>query len=390
VQMKMTAFERLLFSFLVLLIAPLAISIKIPYKGILVDWSLKLFHQDVNVMDVASILASTGETPVILRERLNDLSDHGIDNHDSSGLSLVLDYGCNHEACQVVKDSQECVDLVEDAENIKKLVLRREDDLTWRIDCRLFLKVELPVEVGGVPGARIADDGRSDRGNLETGLGEESMTTTQKTIVVPNVKTVTIPTLTVVSSSISSNDTKEHNKTMAECNELAAKDFQTFYTECCLGMMTKKASLSDTRCLLSNVYQTMKAKEITTPKPVIRNPFDTDISNLAKVLDEDNGNDTSKVLFQEISGEMDGWKSKYFTILGFFLVFLLLFLIIIAVLVYRLRKNKTVSPPASPGAASLGVPPPQRSRGYSALEDDQDEDRAPLTPATQQAQSFQY
>ena len=33
VQMKMTAFERLLFSFLVLLIAPLAISIKIPYKG---------------------------------------------------------------------------------------------------------------------------------------------------------------------------------------------------------------------------------------------------------------------------------------------------------------------------------------------------------------------
>ena len=177
--------------------------------GILVDWSLKLFHQDVNVMDVAAILASTGETPVILRERLNDLSDHGIDNHDSSGLrylkcfifsclsslscSLVLDYGCNHEACQVVKDSQECVDLVEDAENIKKLVLRREDDLTWRIDCRLFLKVELPVEVGGVPGARIADDGRSDRGNLETGLGEESMTTTQKTIVVPNVKTVTIP-----------------------------------------------------------------------------------------------------------------------------------------------------------------------------------------------------
>ena len=51
---------------------------------------------------------------------------------------------------------------------------------------------------------------------------------------------------------------------------------------------------------------------------------------------------------------------------------------------------QTVSPPASPGAASLGVPPPQRSRGYSALEDDQDEDRAPLTPATQQAQSFQY
>ena len=32
VQMKMTAFERLL-SFLVLLIVPLAISIKIPYKG---------------------------------------------------------------------------------------------------------------------------------------------------------------------------------------------------------------------------------------------------------------------------------------------------------------------------------------------------------------------
>jgi len=58
--------------------------------GILVDWSLKLFHQDVNVMDVSAILASTGETPVILRERLNDLSDLGIDNHDSSGLRFGI------------------------------------------------------------------------------------------------------------------------------------------------------------------------------------------------------------------------------------------------------------------------------------------------------------
>jgi len=417
-------------SIVVLLFFPISMSLKVPFKGILVDWSMKMFHQDVVDMDVAAILDSTTGELFILRERLKDLRDLNIDNPDSSGLSLVLNYACDHDACKAVKAKQECQDLgADDSAYIKKLVLRRETDITkWRIDCRRFLRVELPLEIGGSPGARIADDGRDDRGgNLETGpelsfinsLDIDSITTTQKPIEVPNVETVTIPTLTVVSSTnVSSNATKEHSLTRAECNELITKDFETFYMKCCLGMLTNRASLSDTRCLLSNIYQMMKAIEVTTAKPVVKDPFAEedisglvrtfapDISHLGRSFDNEeteendydikDGNysksETDEVLLQDFSGETDGWKSKYFTILGFFLVFLLLFLVVIAVLVYRLRKNKTITPPASPGVASLGVPPPQRTRGYSALEDHQDEEeeRAPLTPATQQAQSFQY
>ena len=80
--------------------------------------------------------------------------------------------------------------------------------------------------------------------------------------------------------------------------------------------------------------------------------FAPDISHLGRSLDNEenncdvkdsnyNNSATDEVLIQEISGEMEGWKSKYFTILGFFLVFLLLFLIVI-ILVYRLRKNKVL------------------------------------------------
>ena len=184
---------------------------------------MKMFHQDVVDMDVAAILDSTTGELFILRERLKDLRDLNIDNPDSSGLrlkvfvkmvmvvsnaylyySLVLNYACDHDACKAVKAKQECQDLgADDSAYIKKLVLRREADITkWRIDCRRFLRVELPLEIGGSPGARIADDGRDDRGgNLETGpelsfinsLDIDSITTTQKPIEVPNVETVTIP-----------------------------------------------------------------------------------------------------------------------------------------------------------------------------------------------------
>merc|ERR1712114_121906 len=98
--------------------------------------------------------------------------------------------------------------------------------------------------------------------------------------------------------------------------------------------------------------------------------------------------EAADVLFQEMSGELSGWKSKYYTCLGFFLVFFAFFLVTIAVLVYKLKKNKTDCPPVSPGA-SLSVPQ-QRPRGYSAIDGDTETERAPLTPATEQAQAFQY
>ena len=47
---------------------------------------MKLFHLDVNDLDVGAILDSAGGDLVILRERLKDLVDLNIVNPDSSGL----------------------------------------------------------------------------------------------------------------------------------------------------------------------------------------------------------------------------------------------------------------------------------------------------------------
>ena len=38
--------------------------------------------------------------------------------------------------------------------------------------------------------------------------------------------------------------------------------------------------------------------------------------------------------------KLSSWKSKYFTVLGFFLVFLAIFVIVIVALIYKIRKSK--------------------------------------------------
>ena len=59
-----------------------------------------------------------------------------------------------------------------------------------------------------------------------------------------------------------------------------------------------------------------------------------DVSQLGKSLEgQEEGED---VLVQETGS----WRSKYFVILGFFLVFFFLFLIVIGFLVWKLRRTK--------------------------------------------------
>merc|ERR1719391_142258 len=148
--------------------------------------------------------------------------------------------------------------------------------------------------------------------------------------------------------------------------------------------------------IMAKLQALKDATSTTTTSTTTKSPVDaSDLERSGKSFDLDDENNTmvynkeaADVLFQEMSGELSGWKSKYYTCLGFFLVFFAFFLVTIAVLVYKVKKNKTVSPPASPGA-SLSVPQ-QRPRGYSAIEGDTETERAPLTPATEQAQAFQY
>ena len=64
-----------------------------------------------------------------------------------------------------------------------------------------------------------------------------------------------------------------------------------------------------------------------------------DVSQLGKSLEgqeEEEGEAGEEVLVQETGS----WRSKYFVILGFFLVFFFLFLIVIGFLVWKLRRTK--------------------------------------------------
>ena len=62
-----------------------------------------------------------------------------------------------------------------------------------------------------------------------------------------------------------------------------------------------------------------------------------DVSQLGKSLEgQEEGEAGEDVLVQETGS----WRSKYFVILGFFLVFFFLFLIVIGFLVWKLRRTK--------------------------------------------------
>jgi len=88
---------------------------------------------------------------------------------------------------------------------------------------------------------------------------------------------------------------------------------------------------------------------------------------------KEDGLETTKFL-----GQVDSWRSKYFTVLGFFICFLIVFVIIVLVLVIKLKAAR------SEGMLSMGnvSPGPGTDRGFHAETD-------PLTPAGN-AGSFKF
>merc|ERR1712029_676497 len=299
------------------------------------------------------------------------------------------------------KNSQKCGVLVGEVGNpttseyLMKLVLRRTNvvDGEWQLDCRKFLKVEIPEKDDGVPGARtVSGTERPGRTPTSSALGEKNVGSGNK--VEFDVDSVEEP----VTGSTSSVPSNEELCT----NTLFNHETQKFYDECC---RKRSAEETDKRCDMEVIMAKLQALKdatstTTTTTTTTKSPVDaSDLERSGKSFDLDDENNTmnntmvynkeaADVLFQEMSGELSGWKSKYYTCLGFFLVFFAFFLVTIAVLVYKVKKNKTDCPPVSPGA-SLSVPQ-QRPRGYSAIDGDTETERAPLTPATEQAQAFQY
>ena len=80
---------------------------------------------------------------------------------------------CGHNLCHDARATSQCGNMLgDDAENIKKLVVRRNSTLDWKIECRRFLKVVLPKQFGGTPGRRTVD--AADRGRLTSEVGSEA------------------------------------------------------------------------------------------------------------------------------------------------------------------------------------------------------------------------
>jgi len=379
-----------------------------------VDFNIKMFHQKVGsnlvVQDIlkhGSMSASKSFT--VLRERLERADEAWTKaGHDQTGLSILLSYSCTHAKCTEVKNSPRCTDLNSNlpSNSLMKLVLRRRDAAQgeWILDCRQFLKVELPVKDDGVPGARTA----AGSGSPERLAANKRQAPSEENVGSGNAVEFDVDGVQAATPMYEDEEDEPETDAASAAKEdvctntLFNHETKVFYNECCRGKRDPNVTSEDGRCdfdVITAKLQEAKDKTSTTTTTTTEAPKEeSDISRLGRNLDlddEEKQNNTmvynkeaADVLFQEMSGELSGWKSKYYTCLGFFLVFFAFFLVTIAVLVLKLKKNKTDCPPVSPGA-SLSVPQ-QRPRGYSAIDGDTETERAPLTPATEQAQAFQY
>ena len=82
--------------------------------------------------------------------------------------------------------------------------------------------------------------------------------------------------------------------------------------------------------------------------PFEPSPAEKDVSRLGKALDLDEdlaegGNKTEESTAREKVENISSWKSKYFTVLGFFIVFLVIFVVVFVALIYKIRKSKVTS-----------------------------------------------
>lgn len=380
-------------------------------KGQMFDWSIKMYNDFGPAVPL--MFGDLGSVPII-RDRKGVRDDFA--NNDGTGLSALLPMDCKYKECVKARQSSQCTAIPADDElNMKKLVIRRREDYSWVVECRRFLKVVLPEEAGGTPGRRTLGDDEAERGRLTSNTSTEvagtGATVTGAIIKVPKVAGLQTPSLQPVSTEDKNGSgLMEQEKVVTpspeECRNLFNTDLDEFHNECCL-KAGPGVNLKDHRCSVKSLLE----KAMAGQKPTVAsdssddvvNPvvFEEDVSDLGKTLDvlEDEAKkneveDGDSVIIEEITQQKDGWRHEYYVVLGFFLVFMALFLIVVAVLVYKLKQNnKTMdvgvaqpSPGLAPGGLNLTQ---QRARGYSAIDDDEG-DRAALTPATEQAQAFQY
>eukprot|EP00092_Neocalanus_flemingeri_P002819 GFUD01003017.1.p1 GENE.GFUD01003017.1~~GFUD01003017.1.p1 ORF type:complete len:423 (+),score=77.35 GFUD01003017.1:73-1269(+) len=379
-----------------------AVSPSISKKGILLNWASRMWQDvDVSLYTCPEIRASA-----VLRSRSSEK------NFESdTGLSLLLPDCCPEAMC----DRSTCSGVAE-ADQKHKFVLSKTESGAWEVSCKLFNNIELPTSQGGTPEQRIGVGDDSTRGLAAT--RPQSSTTIAKPIIQgfgsdPPQQGQDGSGLVIEGGNLGAVLTTTQAPTLSRvvCDSLFTTDAETFFAECC---MKNGVAESDARCVLRTLLQVMEAqkkpaiaattlKSTTAAKSMIikKTSPGFGITEADFVVEDDalttakappaesppaeeffTPSESEKVVWS-LTGQISSWRSKYFTVLGFFIVFLVFFLFIIAALIYKLRAAKASSPPTSPGAdAGCGS-------GRYDVSGAQGE-RAPLTPATQQAPTFKY
>lgn len=350
-------------------------------KAIVVDWATKMWLGG----DISRYLGGSTKKMPILKQRERHFDG-------DTGLSLLLPASCPANEC----DEATCSVEAPTAGQRNVFLLAKREDSEWEVKCALFDDVELPALYTQLPEARNLDGDDRTRGFTAAQPQQQkssSTPTVKKTISIQGFGSDPEPAGLVVDS---------HNQgpvqASVDCEELFSSNAEKFFSDCC---MRTGAAESDSRCVLKTLLQVMENQQKTDKAPTttvrtttkkISDGFGVTESDIYEEEELDASNTTatavpadelfspseSEKIVWSLTGQISTWRGKYFTVLGFFLVFLVIFLLIIAALIYKLRVAKDASPPSSPGAGSgCGGTSPGG-------------DRAPLTPATQQAQTFQY
>ena len=242
------------------------------------------------------------------------------------------------------------------------------------MECVLFDKIVLPSVISGLPEARsLGEDDDRTRGLTAIQPQDFQSSPPLKTQIIqgfgPPKPEVSEQTEGGVPGLVVDMPTQEGPVTtqapQVNCENLFTNSVEKFFSECC---MKNGVAESDPRCALKTLLKVMEQRQNKVVEPAATQAPTTvkttkKISESFGVTEADireggvdvsdtttaqsapdpeevfSASETEKVVWS-LTGQISSWRSKYFTVLGFFLVFLVLFLLIIAALIYKLRAAK--------------------------------------------------
>jgi len=356
-------------------------------KAKFIEWSTRL-SMEVNLEEYLG----GSETPLsVMKWKVSEKKFEG-----DVGIGLLLPSSCPSVKCDV----STCP--VPGGDQQSKFVMYRQEDRTWDVECRLFYDDELPLVDGGSVEQRSLSDSDSMR------LDAKAFKTKMTPVVTPSIddsfelKQVLLGDSSVDSTTLTleSNpnlyETSERTKAKfndESCEALFMADPKEFFYNCCMKTIAAEAN---PKCTImygiiankfggsSGKHDVKKTKTNVEEAVKTSDAFGVTEKNVESIRLESKSLPNVEVddVVWSLSNEISSWRSKYFVVLGFFLVFLIVFVLVVAVLIYKLRKKEEALPPSSPGASDSCT-----NQNFGNADDGEN---APLTPAVSDEKSFKY